>query len=133
MSDHTPLLLQGDIAHRPNSLFHFDNFWVPMEGFKEAVQEAWNRPLTSTQHPFKRLRIKLARRAKSIKAWWKSKVGGTRLQLAIVKEVILRLETTQDDRVLFPGELDLLKKLKISATGLAVIEKSRIRHRALLL
>ena len=53
MSDHTPLLLQGQLDRETNNFFRFENFWVHMDGFKEAVQTAWNRPVTSTQ-PLKR-------------------------------------------------------------------------------
>ena len=43
-----------------------------MEGFKEVVQEAWNKPMQS-QQPLKRLHIKMARTAKAIKRWKKNK------------------------------------------------------------
>ena len=66
MSDHTLLLLQGQLDRETNNFFHFENFWVHMDGFKEAVQTAWNRPVTSTQ-PLKHLQIKMARTAKSLK------------------------------------------------------------------
>ena len=42
--------------------------------------------------PLKRLNTKLARVAKGIKRWRRQKIGDTRLQLAIVKEVLLQLE-----------------------------------------
>ena len=80
--------------------------------------------------PLKRLHIKLARTIKGIKNWKKSKIGDTRLQLAIVKEIILRLETAQEERTLTQDELDLLKRLKVRSIGLALIEKARIRQRS---
>ena len=100
-----------------------------MEGFMEAVLAAWLKPLHSSFTPMKRLHIKLARAAKAIKLWHKTKVGDTRLKPAISKELILRFETAQEERVLTQEELDPLKALKSSALGLAVIEKSRIRQR----
>jgi exonuclease III len=33
MSDHTPLLLQGDLDRAPSNFFRFKNFWIEMEGF----------------------------------------------------------------------------------------------------
>jgi len=80
--------------------------------------------------PLKRLHIKLARTIKGIKNWKKSKIGDTRLQLAIVKEIILRLETAQEERTLTQDELDLLKRLKVRSIGLTLIEKARIRQRS---
>jgi hypothetical protein len=130
MSDHTLLLLQGELMMTHSPSFCFGIFWVKMEGFKEAVQIAWLKPLRSSFTPMKRLHIKLARAAKAIKLWRKTKVGDTRLHLAISKELILRFETAQEERVLTQEELDLLNALKARALGLAVIEKSRIRQRA---
>jgi hypothetical protein len=50
-------------------------------------------------------------------------MGDTKLQLAIVKEVLLQLEATQEHRVLTGLELDLCRRLKARSTGLTVIEK----------
>jgi hypothetical protein len=100
MSDHTSLLLQGELTRTCSPSFRFENFWVKMEGFKEVVQDAWSKPVCSSCAPLKRLHIKLACTAKGIKAWRKTKVGDTKLQLAITKELILRLETAQEDRLL---------------------------------
>jgi hypothetical protein len=80
--------------------------------------------------PLKHLHIKLARTTKDIKAWRRNKVGDTKLQLAITKELILRLETAQEDRLLTSEEVEFLKVLKARSLGLAVIEKSRIHQRA---
>ena len=33
MSDHTPLLLQGELSRESNNRFKFENFWIRMEGF----------------------------------------------------------------------------------------------------
>jgi endonuclease/exonuclease/phosphatase family metal-dependent hydrolase len=129
MSDHTPLLLQGDLDRAPSNFFRFENFWIEMEGFNQMVQTAWNRPVSASQ-PLKRLHIKMARTAKAIKQWKKTKIGDTALQLAIVNELILQLETAQEDRPLSLAELDLLRRLKARSVGLALIEKSRIRQRS---
>ena len=78
MSDHTPLLLQGEIDHNHSSSFHFENYWTKMEGFQDLVQNTWNRPVTSAL-PMKRLHIKVACVAKGIKRWKKDKIGDTRM------------------------------------------------------
>jgi hypothetical protein len=69
----------------------------------------------------------MARLAKRLKKWRKEKIGNTRLQLAIAKEILLQLEMAQESRPLSIPELQLRKRLKARSTGLAVIEKSRIR------
>ena len=99
MSYHTPLLLQGDLDHRPNPSFRFENFWATMPGFQEMVQATWGQPVSS-QLPLKRLHIKMARAARSIKRWRRDKIGDTKLQLAIIKEILLQLEMAQEFRTL---------------------------------
>ena len=94
-----------------------------MEGFQELVQNIWNRPV-STVLPIKRLHIKMARVAKGL--WKREKIGDTKLQLAIVKEILLQLEGAQEHRLLTEMELDLCRRLKARSTGLASIEKIRI-------
>ena len=111
MSDHTPLLLQGDIEHYQNSTFRFENFWVNMDGFKEMVQQVWSKPVHSTL-PLKRLNTKLARLAKGIRRWGREKVGDTRLQLAIVKEVLSQLVAAQENRLLTNQEKRTAPTLK---------------------
>ena len=129
MSDHTPLLLHGALDHFNNNFFWFENFWTKMEGFHEVVQTEWGKPL-NTMLPIKRLHIKMARLAKGLKKWRKEKIGNTRLQLAITKEVLLQLEMAQELRPLSDQENELRKRLKARSTGLAVIEKSRMRQRS---
>jgi len=58
------------------------------------------------------------------------KIGDTRLYLAIIKEVLLHLEAAEEIRALTPRELQLHQQLKARGTGLATIEKSRIRQRS---
>ena len=91
MSDHTPLLLQGEFEHYQNTSFRFKNFWVHIDGFKEVVQQIWNKPVHSTVR-LKRLNMKLAQVGKGHQDMRKEKAGDTRLQLAIVKGVLLQLE-----------------------------------------
>jgi len=97
---HVPVATrEGEISPAPNKYFRFEIFWVHMDCFMEAIQTAWNTPVRSSQ-PFKRLHIKLARTLKAIKRWRKAKTEDTRL--AMVKEIILHLETAQKARSLAP-------------------------------
>jgi hypothetical protein len=52
------------------------------------------------------------------------------MQLELAKEVLLQLEAAQESRTLTDQELDLRQRLKVRSTGLAAIEKSRIRQRS---
>jgi exonuclease III len=91
MSDHTPLLLHGALDHFSNNFFRFENFWTKIDGFQEVVQAEWGKPANTTL-PIKRFHIEMARLAKMLKKWRKEKIGNTRLQLAITKEILLQLE-----------------------------------------
>lgn len=100
-----------------------------MQGFHEIVSDIWSKHVNSTL-PLKRLHIKLSRVAKAIKRWRKENVGDTRLQLALVKEILLQLEAAQEFRTISDQELELRRRLKARSIGLAAIEKARIRQKS---
>jgi hypothetical protein len=58
------------------------------------------------------MHIKMAHAIKAIKRWHKEKIGDTKLQLALVKELLLQLELAQESKVLTNQELDLRRRLK---------------------
>jgi exonuclease III len=44
LSDHCPLMLTGQGEAPRSRTFRFENFWIQLPGFHEAVQEAWTAP-----------------------------------------------------------------------------------------
>ena len=40
-SDHCPLLLGLNDVHPGKARFHFESFWTSLDGFQDAVAEAW--------------------------------------------------------------------------------------------
>jgi hypothetical protein len=42
LSNHSPLLLCHQEKPSVHNIFHFENFWPRIPGFKNVVQEAWN-------------------------------------------------------------------------------------------
>jgi hypothetical protein len=54
ISDHAPLLLSLGAGFRPKQRFRFELFGAKLDGFKDAVQEAWKCDPAITD-PFKRL------------------------------------------------------------------------------
>ena len=72
---------------------------------------------------------KIARVVKGIKRWCREKIGDTRPQLALAKEILLQLEVGQELRALTPTELELRRRLKSRYLGIAAIEKSIIKQR----
>ena len=59
-------------------------------------------------------------------------MGSVRLQLAIAKEIVYRLDSAQDSRfrILAPCELNLRRKAKLCSLGLASLQRTLLRQRA---
>jgi exonuclease III len=129
LSDHAPLLLVGAADIPRCRAFRFEAFWPRMEGFHEVVQEAWDMAVRSTD-PLRRLHVKLERTAKALKRWHRAKFGDLKLQLAIAREVIGRLDVAQEARQLSMAERTLRTSLRSKILGIASINKIRMRQKA---
>jgi hypothetical protein len=81
-----------------------------------------------SSNPLTRLRVKLGRTARALRAWSKGKFGDVRFQLHLANEVILRLDVAQESRNLSDLEFHFRKTLKVRVLGLAAIERSRRRQ-----
>jgi hypothetical protein len=101
-----------------------------MPGFQEIVAHAWNRDVSPSLNPLTTLHTKMSRTAKALRSWTKSLIPQTKLAMAICREVIYQLETTQELRILCPTESQLLSTLKHRIMRLATIEKSRAKQKS---
>jgi len=132
-SDHAPLMLKTDCSLPHFKCFRFENYWAKCDGYLQVVEEAWNAPLPWSNlavDAFRILDFKLRNTAKALKSWSAKKVGSISLQLAIAKEIVYRLDSTQDYRPLAPHELTLRRKAKLCSLGLASLKRTMIRQRA---
>lgn len=90
-SDHFPIIL----GLRDNCLgkrrFHFEAFWPKIEGFQEAVQEAWST-VSGQICPFQNLNLKLKAVARALKERSDKKVGHVASKLALAREILHQLE-----------------------------------------
>ena len=132
-SDHAPLLLRTDCVLPHLKRFRFENYWLRCDGYLQVVEEAWNAPLpwsASEVDAFRCLDNKLRHIAKALKSWSAKHVGYVRLQLAIAKEIVYRLDLAQDSRILAPCELNLCRKAKLCSLGLASLQRTLLRQRA---
>jgi hypothetical protein len=128
-SDHCPLLLGLQDSKQGKRHFHFEAFWPKLEGFLEAVQEAWNS--VHPQHcPFLTLVLKLKATARKLQAWSDMKVGHVDSQLSLAREVLHRMEIAQDMRLLTPLEVDLKNRLKKHSLALASFKRTIARSRS---
>jgi hypothetical protein len=64
--DHCPLILQGETSMAKFKGFRFESYWFSLPGFHEVVNEAWRKPLLTTDD-VRQIHIKLSRMAKALK------------------------------------------------------------------
>ena len=126
-SDHCPLLLSNMTGPRQPRPFRFENFWVKLPGFREAVQHVWSQPTPYTQ-PFRILRHKLLATARHLRSWSRTLVSEAKLLLHMALDVVHHLDIAQETRELSTAEFQLRRRLKRRILGPAVIERTRKRQ-----
>ncbi|KAK1660876.1 hypothetical protein QYE76_049035 [Lolium multiflorum] len=129
MSDHCPLLLVQDIIAKTPHRFRFEGFWPLLQGYSTVVEQSWKAPCRLTNH-FAVLDCKLRRLAKDLRSWAKNYVGDIKKQMLLGQEIMLRLDTAQETRLLSEEEMKLRSALKSRAVGLAVINRIKAKQRA---
>ena len=67
------------------------------------VNSAWLKPVRTTS-AVRKLHVKLVRVAKALKAWHRQKFSDLRMQSAVAKEIIARLDSAQEHRMLTVAE-----------------------------
>jgi hypothetical protein len=127
LSDHCPLMLCHQIRPRVKDNFRFENFWTRIRGFRQVVQQAWNRDVPGLS-ALNILHYRLQNMAMTLKNWSKTLFENARLELQMASEVIHRLDVAQESRPLSTEEAALRSELKIRVLGLAAIERSRCRQ-----
>ncbi|XP_071683548.1 uncharacterized protein [Lolium perenne] len=130
LSDHAPLLMSTAVDIRCKRRFTFESFWVNLDGFQEAVAEAWGAPTAGPADPLQRLDRKLRRVAKALQWWSARRVGNIRDQILVANEVIRQLDRAQDHRTLEAPEMALRRGLKCRFLGLASLDHTIARQRA---
>ncbi|KAK1604291.1 hypothetical protein QYE76_027964 [Lolium multiflorum] len=129
VSDHTSLHLALNVAFRPKRRFKFESFWLKLEGFDEAVKEAWVCD-PDIVDPFRRLDALFRNTAEYLQSWGQKRVGNVKLNIAIANTLILRLDVAQERRTLTPMEICLRRMLKKSVLGLTSLERTMARQRS---
>jgi hypothetical protein len=113
--------------------FRFEWFWLRLDGFAEVVKSLWDDGLDGEvppTEPISRLAFKLRQTTRGMQRWSQRQVGSIRDSILVANEVILRLETTEEDRQLSNLEVALLRQLKLRVLGLASLERTIARQRA---
>lgn len=128
VSDHCPLLLDCSPMPTTHRRFHFEDYWLRMDGFQDTVTAAWASAYDPD--PFRRLMLRLQATASRLTSWSSKAVGNIKDKLAISCELIARFDRAQEDRVLSAQEDWLRKQLKVSYLGLASMERIIARQHA---
>ncbi|KAK1574356.1 hypothetical protein QYE76_018595 [Lolium multiflorum] len=74
VSDHAPLHLALNAAFRPKRRFKFERFWLKLEGFEEAVKEAWVCD-PAIVDPFRRLDALYRNAVEHLQSWGQKKLS----------------------------------------------------------
>jgi hypothetical protein len=131
-SDNAPLLLQLCAVPWAKLRFHFEAFWVKLDGFEHVVKQAWDCNVVAVD-ACRVVDFKLRKTAKALQSWRMQNIGSVRSQLFMARELIAQLDVAQESRMLSDEELSLRKGLKLQSLGLASVartiahQRSRIR------
>ncbi|XP_073355553.1 uncharacterized protein [Aegilops tauschii subsp. strangulata] len=128
VSDHCPLLVDCTPQQGGAPRFHFARYWTKLDGFHQTVQEAWNST-PSVDDPFCRIYARLKATARRLQSWSARTTATISNQLAVARELIVRLDMAQDHRPLSPLEAWLRRELKRTYLGLASLERTISRER----
>ena len=131
-SDHAPLRLTTVAMMHTFKRFQCETIWPKFDGYLSVVEEAWQCPWPNAD-AFRVLDYKLRNTAKALKSWDAKHVGSVRLQLVIAKELVLRFDVAQENRILAPHELCLRRKTTASCLGLASLLRTITRQRSRIL
>lgn len=131
-SDHCPLHLSLEDHLQQHRRFCFELFWTKLEGFDEAVREAWICDPAITD-PFPSLGCVAAQcgsvsHCMGTKESWKREAADRDRQLGYTAD--LQLDKALDHRLLTAGERWLHNTLKLTSLGLASLERTIARQRS---
>ena len=128
VSDHSPLMLDCSPSPPVHRRFQFEEYWTRIAGFQDVVAAAWFS--VDDPSPFRRIMRRMKATARRLTSWSARAVGNIRDQLAISRELLLRLDSAQELRQLTPHEDWLRRQIKLSYLGLASLERTLARQRA---
>lgn len=128
-SDHCPLLLQTNAGQMSKGRFHFELFWPKFEDYDNTVRNSWQRPFGVTD-PFARLDQMFRNLIRDLQHWAATRIGEVRAQMLMAREVVRRLDSTQEQRQLSDSEAHLRRRMKMQCLGLSSFERTMARQRS---
>jgi hypothetical protein len=128
-SDNCPMLLGLHVVQHGKRRFHFESFWMKLEGFHEAVAAAWTVVLASSC-PLLTLAVKLKATARGLQGWSEKRVGHVSSQFELATELLHQLKIVQDSKALLASEVWLRNNLKKHSLALASLSRTIARPRS---
>jgi hypothetical protein len=129
MSDHCPLLLTCSPSQRKYQGFRFEAYWLKFPEFHEQVVKSWTMPVSSGNKAHA-LHIKLARLAKDLKRWNRTRIAALKKKSADTQQLVMHIDQLQDQRPLTNAEIQERKQAKGKIWGLAAVRKIKLRQRS---
>lgn len=90
VSDHIPLLLDCSPTPPAHRRFCFEDFWLCLDGFQDAVAKAWAS--VEDADPFRHILRRLQATERKLMSWSARSVGYVHQKLAICRELILKFD-----------------------------------------
>jgi hypothetical protein len=128
VSDHSPLLLDCSPSVPTHRRFHFEDFWLCLDGFQDTVAKAWQS--VTHDDPFHRLMLRMQAPAQKLTSWSARYVRNIKQKMAISRELILQFDKAREDRILQPHENWVYRSLKLSYLGYASLDRTIVCQRA---
>ncbi|KAK1314858.1 hypothetical protein QJS10_CPA06g01033 [Acorus calamus] len=113
------------------SQFHFETWWLQVEGFQEVVANSWNLPIGTVQGA-KRVAAKLLRLKHTLKRWRRVTKAQRKVAKTEVANAIAILDALEECGLMEEREHEEWGSLKESMMGLLSMEEAewRLRSRA---
>jgi hypothetical protein len=107
--------------------FHFELFWPKFGDYIDVVLEAWKRP-ANVHDPMVCLDLMLRSLVCHLQRWSSARIGEIKAQLLMARELVMRLDSAQEQRQLSEAKNELRKRLKIRCLGLSSLERTMARQ-----
>jgi hypothetical protein len=119
MSDHTPLLLATNAAFHPKRRFHFENYWIKIPGYLNAVERGWTCGQTIVD-PFGCLDQELRNTMRVLQSWSQSSVRQIRDQQLAARVIIRQFDRAEEHRTLEDRKRTFITSSKCWCSALSV-------------
>lgn len=126
---HSPLHLTTSVPFCAKKRFHFEMYWLKLEGFEQTVRDAWVCE-EDVFDPFKRLDCLLRNTATALQAWGQKKTGNIKIQIAIANYIILKLDSAMESHELSSEERWLRCIIRHALLGMASLQRTIERQRS---